>query len=149
MSTTDRDTALFQRKLSRRGLVIGGAQVAFAGLLAARMRFLQVEESSRYRLLAEENRINIRLIPPARGQIFDRDGTPLATNTPSYRIVIVPEDAGDLNDTITRLSALIELDPDDLNRAMTEIERSPPFLPVTLLDRVSWQAVADQFLASR
>jgi penicillin-binding protein 2 len=142
MSTTDRDTALFQRKLSRRGLVIGGAQVAFAGLLAARMRFLQVEESSRYRLLAEENRINIRLIPPARGQIFDRDGTPLATNTPSYRIAIVPEDAGDLNDTITRLSALIELDPDDLNRAMTEIERSPPFLPVTLLDRVSWQAVA-------
>ena len=31
-------------------------------------------QNERYRLLAEENRINIRLIPPARGLIFDRDG---------------------------------------------------------------------------
>ena len=45
-------------------------------------------------LLAEENRINIRLIPPARGEIFDRNGVRLAENIPSYRIVMVREDAG-------------------------------------------------------
>lgn len=142
MRTPERDIAARIRKISRRGLLIGAAQVGFAGIILGRMRYLQVEESERYRGLAEENRVNIRLIPPSRGQIFDRDGTPIALNEPSYRIVLVPEDAGDIDDTIARLSQLIELDADDLNRALTEIKRSPPFLPITIADRVEWDAVA-------
>ncbi len=55
-------------KLSRRGLIIGGLQTAFIAGLAVRMRKLQVEDASEYRLLADENRINIRLIAPARGK---------------------------------------------------------------------------------
>ena len=42
---------------------------ASSALLGWRMRDLQIEQSEHYRLLAEENRINIRLIPPARGMI--------------------------------------------------------------------------------
>ena len=44
---------------------------AALGALALRMRTLQVEQADQFRLLADENRINIRLIPPARGRIFD------------------------------------------------------------------------------
>ena len=61
-------------RLTRRGLLLLGAQAGIMGALAWRMRALQVEDAQRYRLLAEENRINIRLLPPARGQIFDRAG---------------------------------------------------------------------------
>ena len=61
-------------KLTRRALVVGGLQLGFAGMLAARMRYMQVEQADEFRLLAEENRVNIRLIPPARGEIFDRNG---------------------------------------------------------------------------
>ena len=49
-------------KLSRRGLIIGGLQTAFIAGLAVRMRKLQVEDASEYRLLADENRINICLL---------------------------------------------------------------------------------------
>ena len=142
MRRPEKELEAATKRISRRGLLIGAGQVVFAGALAARMRYLQVEEADKYHLLAEENRINIRLIPPSRGQIFDRDGTPLALNEPSYRIVIVPEDSDDIHATIARLSTLIELDAEDLNRALTEIERSPPFLPITLADRVEWDAVA-------
>ena len=142
MRRPEKELEASSKKISRRGMLIGAGQVLFAGTLAARMRYLQVEEADKYRLLAEENRINIRLISPARGQIFDRDGTPIALNEPSYRIVIVPEDSDDIHATIARLSTLIELDADDLNRALAEIERSPPFLPITLVDRVKWDAVA-------
>ena len=51
------------------------------------MRYLQVDQADQFRLLAEENRINIRLIPPARGRIFDRNGAVVAENVPSYRII--------------------------------------------------------------
>lgn len=142
MRRPEKELLASSKKISRRGLVLGAGQLAVAGVLAGRMRYLQVEEADKYRLLAEENRINIRLIAPERGQIFDRDGTPIALNEPSYRIVIVPEDANDIHATIARLSSLIELDAEELNQAMAEIERSPPFLPITLADRVEWDAVA-------
>jgi penicillin-binding protein 2 len=106
------------------------------------MQHLQVDQADEFRLLAEENRINIRLIPPTRGQIFDRNGVILAGNEPSYRITMVKEDAGDVDDVIARLSALVELDEDELNRALTEMQRSAPFLPVTVAERVTWEDIS-------
>ncbi len=84
-------------KLSRRGLIVGGLQIAFITGLAFRMRKLQVEEASEYRLLADENRINIRLIAPSRGEVYDRNGKVIARNEQSFRITIVKEDAEILN----------------------------------------------------
>ncbi|MEM9551702.1 MAG: penicillin-binding protein 2 [Pseudomonadota bacterium] len=142
MKRNPRELQTSHRKMTRRALLLGGAQVAFVGALAMRMRYLQVDQADQFRLLAEENRVNIRLIPPNRGELFDRNGNILAQNSPSYRIVIVREDAGDVEAVVARLSQLVELDDEDLNRAMTEIRRSPPFLPVTLADRVSWDDIS-------
>ncbi|WP_099909965.1 penicillin-binding protein 2 [Puniceibacterium antarcticum] len=142
MRRTPRDTAESARKISRRGVMLGGVQLGFAGILAARMQFMQVEQADEFRLLAEENRINLRLIPPARGQIFDRNGIIIAENAPSYRISMVRENAGDVDDVIARLAQLVKLDEDELNRALAEMKRSAPFLPVTIADRVSWEDIS-------
>ena len=136
MRRTPRELETTNRTLSRRALLLGGAQLVFAGGLAMRMRHLQVDQADQFRLLAEENRINIRLLAPARGEIFDRNGIALARNFPSYRIIIVPEDAGDVDKVIKDLSRLIDIDPKDLERAIAEMRRSPPFLPVTLADQL-------------
>ncbi|WP_299353790.1 penicillin-binding protein 2 [uncultured Shimia sp.] len=136
------DSSEFQAKVSRRALLLGGVQLGFMGLLGLRMRQLQVEQADQYRLLAEENRINIRLIPPARGEIFDRNGITLARNQPSYRINIVREDAGDIDDVVHRLSSLVTLEDEDITRALAEMKRSAPFLPVTFADHVSWEEVS-------
>ena len=130
------------RRTSRRALILGGAQLAFAGVLGWRMANLQVTQADQFRLLAEENRINVRLIPPARGELFDRSGRVIAQNIPSYRIVMVPEDAGDVDAVIDRLSQLVALDPEDLERAQEEMRRSPPFLPITLAEQISWDDIS-------
>ena len=75
----NRDTGRF-KLFSRRVAVLGGGKLALLGLLAGRMYQLQVVESDRYTTLAEENRINLRLLPPPRGRILDRYGRPLAIN---------------------------------------------------------------------
>ncbi|WP_420569466.1 penicillin-binding protein 2 [Thalassovita sp.] len=142
MRRPSRENTESARRVSRRALVVGGLQLGFVGLLGARMRYLQVDQADQFRLLAEENRINDRLIPPARGEVFDRHGLVIARNEPSYRLTIVREDAGDIDAVIRRLATLVELNADDLNRAMAEMERSPPFLPVTIADRVSWEDIA-------
>ncbi len=133
------DTEANHRLITRRAALLGGVQLAFVGALGARMHFLQVDQADQFRLLAEENRINIRIIPPARGEVFDRNGIALARNVPSYRIVIVREDAGDVDEVIARLSAVMALDPDETERARAEMKRSAPFLPVTIADEVTWE----------
>ncbi len=142
MRRSPRETEISFRKISRRGAILGALQLSVAGVLALQMRRMQVEQAAQFRVMAEENRINIRLLPPARGRIFDRNGTALAENEPSYRITLVPEDAGDVEAVIARLSSLVHLDEGDVARARTEMKRSAPFLPVTLADRISWEEIS-------
>ena len=142
MRRNPRELGLLNRRTGRRALLLGGLQLGFAGVLAMRMRYLQVEQADEFRLLAEENRINIRLIPPTRGKIYDLNGRVLAQNVPSYRIVIVPEDAGDVDRVLADLGQLVTLDPEEVQRARAEMRRSAPFLPVTVAEQVSWEDVS-------
>ncbi|HHI70487.1 MAG TPA: penicillin-binding protein 2 [Rhodobacteraceae bacterium] len=143
MRRNPKDTIESQRRITRRALFLGASQLAFVGVLAARMRYLQVDQADQYRLLADENRINIRLLPPARGLIYDRNGVPLAVNKPLYRITIVREDAGDVNNVVARLNALVPLDPEEIARALDEMKRRSPFVPVTLAERLTWKDIAE------
>ena len=128
--------------ITRRGLVLMGAQLAIVGTLAWRMRQLQVEEAEHYRLLAEENRINLRLLPPARGLIYDRDGRPVAVNQQNYRIVIVRESADDPEETLRRLSRLIPISPDRRERVLRDMYARPAFVPVTVAEHLDWESFA-------
>ncbi len=139
MRQTPKDIEESSRVMTRRGLVVGGLQLAFMGMLGLRMRQMQIEEAEDYRLLAEENRINMRLIAPPRGLIFDRNGVIIADNSQNYRIIIVREDAGDVDDVIARLKQIIDLDDSELERALREMSRRSPFVPVTLADRLTWE----------
>jgi len=142
MKRSPREVAESWRKISRRALVLGGMQLAITGGLALRMRHLQVERADRFRLLAEENRVNIRLLPPARGLIFDRNGLQLTVNARNYKAVIVKEDAGDVEKVLARLSRLIPLAEEDLQHTLREIDRRPPFVPVTVAGRLTWESVS-------
>src|SRR6056297_2795503 len=142
MRRPPKDNAESLRRITRRGLIVGGSMVAAVGTLGLRMRFLQVEQADQFRLLADENRINIRLIPPARGRVFDRNGATVAENVPSYRITMLREEAGDVDAVIARLAQLVELDPQELDRARRDLERLRADTPVTVADRVSWEDIS-------
>lgn len=142
MKRNARDNEESARKIGRRALVIGAAQIGIVGALGVRMQSMQIEQADHFRLLAEENRINIRLIPPARGLIFDRNGLPIAANEQNYRVVMVREDAGDVGEVLERLTKIVPLDPEELAKAMEEMKRRSPFVPVTIADRLTWDDVA-------
>jgi penicillin-binding protein 2 len=135
---TARDSEESARKITRRGLFLGGAMVGYAAVLGMRMRYMQVEKADEFRLLAEENRVNIRLIPPARGLILDREGRLIAGNEQNYRVVVTREDAGDVDEVMARLSHIIPMTAEDYDRTMKEIRRHSAFVPVVVADRLSW-----------
>ena len=142
MKRTNKDNETSISRVTRRSLVLGGLQLGVAGVLGWRMRQMQVEQADEFRLLAEENRINMRLIAPERGLIFDRNGIPLAENAQNYRVVIVREDAGNVEDVLNRLRQLIFIDDTEMERALKEISRRSSFAPVTVTDQRTWEDIS-------
>ena len=130
---------LSQKIFSRRLLLFGGLQVSLFGLLGSRMYYLQVIESEQYSLLAEENRINLRLLSPPRGRILDRLGNELAGNQRNYRIILIPEQTENVENTLESLGNIFPLDSYDRNKILREVKRRKSFIPVTVAENLSWE----------
>ncbi len=127
---------------TRRALLLAGGKSLLLGALAARMYYLQVVESDKYRLLSDDNRINLRLLEPPRGRILDRFGLPLAVNEHNYRVLLVPEQVNDVDDTLARLGQIIELSESDLERVRRQVGRRRGFVPITVRENLTWTQVS-------
>lgn len=134
-----RDTEASARRVTKRALLLGGGMAAMFAALGARMRYLGVEQADEFRLLAEENRINMRLIPPVRGSIYDRAGKVLAENEQNYRVVMTRENAGDPEAVLNRLSHVIPLTHGDITDSLEALKKNSPFVPITIKDRLNWE----------
>lgn len=141
MSSIDRDPERF-RMLGRRTLMLGGLQTSMLGLLGARMYWLQVMESQRFQMLADDNRINLRLLAPSRGQIVDRAGVPLAINERNYRALIVSEQTPSVERTLGVLSGILPLGEQEKARILKEVAKKRAFMPVLVRENLTWEQVA-------
>lgn len=130
------------RLFNRRAAVLGGGKALLLSTLVGRMYYLQVIEADRYRMLAEENRINLRLLPPPRGRILDRFGEALAVNRQNFRVLIVSEQARDVVATLDALAEVIELSEYDRERVQSEVRRRRSFVPVTVRENLNWEDMA-------
>lgn len=128
--------------LTRRAALLAGGQLALLGTLVGRLYYLQVVEAERYSIQADENRINIRLLAPPRGRILDRFGVPLATNRPTYRAVLVADEAGNIPETLDAVGKLIPLTEADRRRVMHDIHNKLSFVPVVVREDLSWDEMA-------
>ena len=115
------------RMFSRRAAILTGGKLALLSVLIGRMYYLQVTEADRFQLLAEENRINLRLLSPNRGHILDRFGVPLAINQQNYQVLVKSENTPDVKDTLKKLGQLIPLSDADYEKILqlVEIEIDP------------------------
>lgn len=131
-------TKLFTRRVA----LLAGGKVLLLSALAGRLYQLQVLESSRYATLAEDNRINMRLLPPTRGLIFDRTGEPLAVNRQNYRVLLISERAGNAEAALDRLDLILSLTEQERKRVAREIQRNRSFVPVVVRENLAWDEVA-------
>lgn len=141
MPVTERDMER-QRLVSRRALILGGGQLALFGALIGRMYYLQVEQADRYATLADENRINLRLLPPTRGKLLDRFGEPIAVNNQDFRVTLVAEQAGEVAETLGKLTQIVPMTDDEIARVLRDVRSRQRFVPVTVRNNLSWDQVS-------
>jgi penicillin-binding protein 2 len=108
---------------TRRAAMLVAGQGGLTLALAGRMHYLQVIEAERYGILADENRISLRLLPPPRGLILDRFGREMAVNRQNFRVLVVREQTPDLMQTLDALSLIIPLSDGDKRRIRREVDR--------------------------
>jgi penicillin-binding protein 2 len=128
-----------RKVFGRRAIVLSSGKVALVGALLGRMHYLQVTEADQYRMLAEENRINLRLLAPPRGRVVDRFGEPLAITRQNFRVLIVSEQTSDLAKTLNTLGQIIKLSAYQKESIQKEVRRRKRFVPVTVRENLNWE----------
>lgn len=136
------------RRFRLRLIVVGIAMLLAFGLVALRLYVLQIVRHDAFAERAETNRTAVVPIVPNRGEILDRNGVVLATNYKTYTLEITPSRAGNLEETIDRISEVVEITPRDRRRfkRLREDSRSFDSLPIRM--RLSDEEVA-RFAAQR
>ena len=119
-----------KNSFDRRSVVIGALQGGVGVLLAARLGWIAVLQTEKYKLQAESNRVNLTLVPPRRGWILDRNGAPLASNKTDFRVDIIPERLVDPEATITTLGNLLQLTAIQVQDLKDKIDKTHGFQPV-------------------
>ncbi len=136
------------RLFTRRVVLIGAAQVGLFSLLLGRLYYLQILQKTKFTMLAEDNRISLRLIPPPRGQILDRVGTPLAVNQKNYRLVLLPEQVSNLQILLDKAALLVEITEADRKKIERDFKNLGGLNAVMVHDNLTWDQVSSLSLNS-
>lgn len=129
-------------QFTRRAFLIGAGQGLFLTLLGGRLAYLQIKEGDKYKTLAQNNRINVRLILPSRGMIVDRYGVPLAVNKQDFQVQLIPDQVENLKKTLNDLKKFITIDERDIKRITRELNIGNRYVPKQIRNNLTWDEVA-------
>jgi penicillin-binding protein 2 len=121
--------------------LLAGIQIAAGFSLVGRLYYLQFVKSEEYRTLAEGNRIKIQLIAPARGDILDRAGQPLAENEVNYRLFIEREHRKQAQESFARLTSLVTLTSTQQSEVELALQNRFNRKPMLVKEHLSWPEV--------
>lgn len=89
-------------------------------ILIGRVFHLQILDHETYEPLSMQNSLRMEVVNPARGLIFDRNGTILVENQPIYSITITPSRFKE--ETIPKLSRILRVEKEDLKKRVSEAQ---------------------------
>jgi penicillin-binding protein 2 len=127
----------------RRALLAGGLTALGVLGLSGRLMELQLVENDRYRLLSASNQYNYRLVPPPRGRILDRNGVELASNRPTFRLLVSRDEVGgNVDETLDSVSNVISIPVDKRKQLMRDFNQAGRYIPVAVAEDLTWDEFA-------
>jgi cell division protein FtsI/penicillin-binding protein 2 len=128
-------------KGSPRAILLGLLILCVFGVFSWRLWYLQFVQGEHYCNLADIQRLGFIAVPAPRGIIYDRDGTPLVYNIPSFKVAVtpayLPDDEDEAEYVLIRLAILLDM-PYTTSGVATGEDGPPPglrdILHETLLD---------------
>jgi penicillin-binding protein 2 len=111
------------RTIGRRMFLLNSIKAAVLLGIFGRLASLQINESSKYRSLADKNRFRESKFAPPRGVIEDYFGQAIASNTRIYQLHVTPENTPNVTELLVRLKSLIDLPERKINLIQKKIAK--------------------------
>ncbi len=111
-------------------------------VLVLRLFYLQVIKGQEFRRLSLNNSIRLQSIDAPRGFIYDRHGTLLVDNRPSFDLYISIKDARPLSETLQRLSPHTGLSVEELVQRVESVPGARSLKPVLIERDIGRDALA-------
>jgi penicillin-binding protein 2 len=138
------DDPFYRGQIGRNILIIFGLLVLG---LAMRLGYLQIVKGEYHQKLSEQNSMRLQIVHASRGLIYDRGGTVIARNRPSYQVAILPTQLKDPKRVFANLmrfkdSAGVRLFDSALVAWSLERGKWKKFQPLVILEDASPEIVA-------
>ncbi len=104
-----RNYLLDTRLITARLVWISLFMLVMVFVLIARVVYLQVVNHDRFTTMSQDNRIQLAIIPPVRGNIYDRKGRLIAMNRPVYNLEVIPAEVEDFEQMFNSLRQIVSL----------------------------------------
>ena len=122
------------RNLSNRPFIVGIIFLVIGIIFSIRLFYVQVV-NDKYKLTSDNNVLREITLYPARGLIYDRNGTLLVYNEAAYDLMVVPKQVSDM-DTI-EFCSLLEIEPVEFSEKLKKAKKYSRYKPSVFIKEIS------------
>ena len=126
------------RLLGRRMFLLSAAKAVVVVGILGRLISLQINESKKYKTLADKNRFREWKFAPPRGKIKDYFGNEIASNKQVYQLHVIPENTENIESLFFRLKTILNLSDKEIFRLKRKISSQKPWDPIIVSDNLTW-----------
>lgn len=106
-------------------------------LLMTRLWYLQIVKAEELQSQSENNRLRLVPVAASRGTIFDRNGTILVSNRPSFSVAVIPQEVKDRDGLLDRLSKSLGIDRSELLEKWEKGKGRARYHPIVLVSGIT------------
>ena len=126
------------KTIGRRMFLLNSIKAVVLLGIFGRLASLQINESSKYRSLADKNRYRETKFAPPRGIIEDYFGKEIASNTRIYQLHITPENTPNIDKLLIRLKSLIGLSDRRATQIQKKIKKQKKWDTIIISENLTW-----------
>ena len=127
--------------LNRRTFFLYIFKLCFFAGVGFRLFDIQISQSKKYKTLSKNNQIDLEVLFPIRGEIFDRNNKILATNKKVFDIYIIPENTNSINSSLNLLTEYIKIDFTNRRKIIDLSKKIKKFQKIKVAENISWETL--------
>jgi len=126
---------------NRRTFILFLLKLSFFSAVGWRLYNIQILDSSKYKTMSKKNQIDLEIIFPVRGKIFDRNKVLIAKNEKVYDVYLIPENTKSINNTLNKLSQFIDIDFVKRRKVIELSTQVKRFEKIKIFENISWSTL--------
>ena len=126
---------------NRRTFILFLLKLSLFSAVGWRLYNIQILDSSKYKTMSKKNQIDLEIIFPVRGKIFDRNRVLIAKNEKVYDVYLIPENTKSINNTLNALSQFIDIDFAKRRKVIELSTQVKKFEKIKIFENISWSVL--------